>query len=1275
MKFSTLTPKKALKALLKQAPLRTEIDIFKAELTALLNRIDDQESEEFHKNLFSDFLKKVFYQDNYFINTKGRQDLVIHHGESNKTSVGVIIEAKKPSNKADWFTAEKPNSKALQELVLYYLRERIEANNISLKYLVATNVYEWYIIEASYFEKLFYQNKELVKQYEEWRDGKKVSKNTDFFYSEIAKPFIDSIDAEIPCAYFDLRNYEKILRDSSTENDRELIALFRILSPTYLLKATEGKDSNALNPQFYKELLHILGVEEEKEGGKNIIRRKKDKRNAGSFLEQVIEILNIKGLHKVSNLSLYGENKQDQLFNIALELCITWVNRVLFLKLLEGQLVSYHKGDKAYCFLHSEMINNFDELFRLFHRVLAVNIQDRTESLKAKYSRVPYLNSSLFEISELEDQTIQIDSLSNTEYLELFGATILKEEQKKTDKLPVLVYLFKFLDAYDFGNEGKTEIREDNRPIINASVLGKVFEKINGYKDGAIFTPAFITMYMCRESIRLAVLQKFNEQKNWQCQTYDELYNQIEDRKEANQIINSLKICDPAVGSGHFLVSALNEIIAIKSELRILEDAQGKRLKETFVQVVDDELVITDEDGDIVTYHFNNKESQRIQKTLFHEKQKLIENCLFGVDINPNSVKICRLRLWIELLKNAYYTEESGFTNLETLPNIDINIKCGNSLVSRYDLATDLSRVLKNAKYDIVQYRGFVNSYKNEKQRDSKRNLEKIIAEIKSGFRAEIAKYSDPRILRLQRVNAELVLRASDDLFNKGIDKKEGNGEGNGLEREKIKKLEEERDRLTQSLEESQNNKVYRNAFEWRFEFPEVLNDNGDFQGFDVIISNPPYIQHRELAHISPYLKENYQVYSGTSDISSYFFEKLIAISTPKGIVSIINTNKFFNAEYGKKLREFIAKHNLHVIINLEQVRVFTESLVSSAILIINKGVSKEYFRYFKFFKEKIEDIENLGESVKNAVLLPQSALLAEAWLFNSADSDALIHKIKSKGKPISEIPDIVIYRGITTGFDEAFIIGKESKEELIDQEPQVASVIKPLLRGKDINRYALQSSGLNLLFIPWHFPLEKDKSIRGSSSHAEEAFQNQYPALFKFITKFRTELENRNKAETSIRYEWYALQRCANTYYNKFSKEKIVWGLISGNWSFALDRQKHFLTSASFFLTSSKKIPIKFILALLNSRLFQYYFIKVGEYTAGGAYVLKKTSVEKFIIPSIEEKKQKALVKLVDAVLAKKEKGEDTQTEENKIDELVYEIFELSPSERAIVKQTLAEN
>ncbi|MDZ7777872.1 MAG: hypothetical protein U5L09_20785 [Bacteroidales bacterium] len=300
----------------------------------------------------------------------------------------------------------------------------------------------------------------------------------------------------------------------------------------------------------------------------------------GTILEDAI--IQLDSLDKISRLerpSQFGNTQQEKLFNVGLELSITWINRILFLKLMEAQLITYHnssrdigEGDKSYSFLNLEKIKNYDDLNSLFFQVLARKYDERNQDVIKVFEKVPYLNSSLFEPTEIEQETIFISNLRDDKTIPVISSTVLKNEQgkKRTGSLTTLQYLFEFLNAYDFSSEGSEEIQEENKSLINASVLGLIFEKINGYKDGSFFTPGFITMYMCRETIRKAVVQKFNETKNWKCKDLDELYNKIEDAKEANEIVNSLKICDPAVGSGHFLVSALNEMIAVKNDLKIL---------------------------------------------------------------------------------------------------------------------------------------------------------------------------------------------------------------------------------------------------------------------------------------------------------------------------------------------------------------------------------------------------------------------------------------------------------------------------------------------------------------------------------------------------------------------------------------------------------------------------------------------------------------------------------------------------------------------------------
>jgi len=779
MQIQEIKVKQALnKAYLKEKVNRADIDLFKTSFFSFLEKINDKADEEHLKSLVQALLKDAWYKDAFQINPIGKNDLVIHTGKSPADPIGVILEVKSVLNKAEMISTAKPNAKALHELILYYLDERITKNKHEVKQLIATNIFEWFVFDANEFDKKIYRNANIKKLYEQ---KKADHKDNPWFYEEIKK-LLDDKDFSLEATYFDIRHYKIPVKNSISEDDANLIPLYKILSPVHLLKLPFANDSNSLQPKFYSELLHLIGLYEYKEGSKKLISRKKEgERNAGSLLENAL--VNLDSHDKISrlnNASAYGENYQQRLYNVALELVITWINRILFLKLLEAQLLNYHKGDKAYTFLNKDKIRDFDDLDKLFFRVLAKKTNERSPDIVKLFGNVPYLNSSLFEPTELEHQTISIDGLDNHTELPLLPSTVLKDNGKtRKGSLSTLDYLFEFLKAYDFSSEGAAEIQEDNKPLVNASVLGLIFEKINGYKDGSFFTPGFITMYMCRETIRRAVVQKFNDAKSWEVKEYAELFNRIEDKIEANQIINSLKICDPAVGSGHFLVSALNEIIAIKSDLNILMSSEGRTLHHYHIEVQNDELIVSDENGDPFKYNFHNLRSQVVQQTLFHEKQTIIENCLFGVDINPNSVKICRLRLWIELLKNAYYkTAADKSLELETLPNIDINIKTGNSLISRFALDADLKPALKKNKITIEAYRNAVDTYRNAISKEQKREMETIINAIKTNFRTEISNNSD-EIKKLSKLRGQLqvLLTTNQDLFGvKKSKKRTGTG-------------------------------------------------------------------------------------------------------------------------------------------------------------------------------------------------------------------------------------------------------------------------------------------------------------------------------------------------------------------------------------------------------------------------------------------------------------------------------------------------------------------
>jgi len=1222
MEIRILKPRRALnKAFLKVKPNRTEIECFKTNLIQLLDRINDSESEEFHKNLVSDFLKDTYYKQNHFINTKGRNDLVIHNTNSASGTVGVIIEAKKPTNKSEMLKAfatgdtqeqmlSKINVKAFQELVLYYLRERITQKNIEIKYLVATNINEWFIFDATLFDRLFAQNKNLVKQFNDFEGNRLADTKTDFFYKQIAEPFIAEIKHDIEFTYFDIRDYNKPLRNDDKKDDNKLISLFKLLSPEHLLKLPFANDSNSLDKRFYGELLHIIGLTETKDGSKKLIERNKDgERNTGSFLENaIIQLDSLDKISRLENQNQFGANTQERLFNVGLELSITWINRILFLKLLEAQLITYHKGNKSYEFLSFDKIKDYDDLNSLFFQVLARKQNEQNEDVKAAFSKVPYLNSSLFEPTEIEHTTIFISNLRNDKTLPIYPQTVLKDStgKKRTGNINPLEYLFEFLNDYDFASEGSEEIQEDNKTLINASVLGLIFEKINGYKDGSFFTPGFITMYMCRETIRKAVIHKFNETKKWNCTDVDSLYDKIEDRKEANKLINDLKICDPAVGSGHFLVSALNEMIAIKSDLKILQDRDGKRLKEYHFEVVNDELIVTDEDGKLFEYNPTNKESQRIQETLFHEKQTIIENCLFGVDLNPNSVKICRLRLWIELLKNAYYIQDFNSVRtlhatspqeLQTLPNIDINIKCGNSLISRFSLDSNLKQIAKSAKWNVFSYQNAVQAYKKSTNKETKHELEKLIQTIKSNY-IQTIQQSNPRLQKYYKLKQEYDYKFPENglfLHEPEVDY------GGNVEKREIEKLKlaKEIGKVLAEIEAEKSFFEIQHAFEWRFEFPEVLNDNGDFVGFDVVIGNPPYgIKPNEMS------KEYFRsMYSAIDDIYTLFIELGLKIIREGSNISFINPITWLTGPKYKNTRNlFKDKNSLVKAINLPY-DIFADAFVDTGIYFFQRKANdgSDVFEFNPKDKIQIEDLRKIEFKF----------LSRKVW---STRPDLKINLNESDNSIFSKL-DFSPYR--LSNFAETV---RGILADKTNYKNEAGKDLKKIFTG-NLNRYTIDET-------------------------------------FSFI-KYDNSLKEKPKS------------------YIFFTGERIlIRRIISRQFRMmATYTDEEFVCKKDIYIVklNDDTLSYKYILALLNSKLLSYYKTKnSGSAKKDDFTQITLGDIRQLPIPKIDTITQKPFIKLVDAMLITKKRTEDITDLETQIDQLVYELYELTPEEIEIVENSV---
>lgn len=993
-----LTAQKALSAAWSKTPiLLPDMQNFAKQFDNYLKGAKDGESEEYHKNLIAKLLENTFYHGEYAVNTKDRKDLVIYSKKGSVQVPSLIIEAKSPVNTAEMFGESNLNCKALQECVYYFMQEAITFQNKEIQHIIITNYYDWYIFDAHDFA-FFIEDKDFVEDFNKFEKKQFVFTKTADFYKDIAKKEIDKwiLQKNICVTHFTPHSF--------SQNYEDLIPLYKLLSPEHLLRKRFSHDANSLDQNFYEELLYIIGLVEKEENGKTIITRKSAQdREKGSLLECAIYELE----DEFPN--------ENECFEMAMKLVITWVNRLLFLKLVESQQIAYQKSKAEYKFLTKEKLPSFSDLNSLFFKVLGKKIQDRDDEVKTKFSTVPYLNSSLFEVSDEEKiSSLRISGIKQKP-MKMFSHTVLKTQnaERKTGYIDNLDYILSFLDAYDFSSERIGGITKETKTLINSSVLGLLFEKINGYKDGSFFTPAFITEYMAKECVERAIVQKFNDAKKWNCKTIDDVADSITDRNEANAIFNTIRVLDPSVGSGHFLVAVLNRLLFSKWYLRILQDKSGKLISKTAweMKIENDEIFLFDCDSNKdFAYNPHNSELQRVQETLFNEKKTLIENCLFGVDINPASVYICRLRLWIELLKNSYYKiddsiEKNGYASLETLPNIDINIKCGNSLVAKYDakigesvLNRDSKRQDKEITALIKKYREAVSIYKNDSDKFHKHIVDDTIKSIK----------------------AKLGEAAQLSLFE-------------------------------EATEQNENESIYSSSMEWALEFPEVLDDNGAFLGFDIVIGNPPYMiltkNNTENELLDFYINTFSSIKkSNSKNIFTLFIERGISLANEKGLLSLIVPEGLFKTRSYTDCVNIMEENGTILQTVTFEKFVFEKAITGSLIFLFKKSFEdciSESFHFdtaLKLHKQEILKNPLLEKIRENTVELQSIAELFKGMVIKNRNTTIFENKGKCKdtilfGKSITKWAIKATYY---TDFETLTIIGGTKKKEKYKKAPRI---------------------------------------------------------------------------------------------------------------------------------------------------------------------------------------------------------------------------------------------
>ncbi len=1186
--FTRIPLKDFIKKHNPQEPKKETIENFEKEINSLLENAPRQDDEEFQKNEINKFLKNVY---GYDCNTYEKVDSAIYvDGKA-----WVLIEVKALNNRNEFpKNRENPLSKAFCQMVLYFLEEIEKEKNNSLKHTIICNAHEFFLFDCR--DLLFLKEDKRIKDfYKKCAKKEGTDSSKPKFYKDLEQYLQEDFQGELRYTHFNL-----------SDDFKELPLIYQVLSHEVLLKQRKTLDANTLNKDFYKELLYILGLEEQNDKGKILIKPSRTQNSLSAALKEQYK------------------NLDDE---EVMALLIAWNNRILFLRLLESLLISFKHFTNS--FLTIENFKDFNALNTLFFEVLAKKNSERFPEIKKDkiLQKIPYLNSSLFDKTPLELKGHEIKSLNNKP-LEIYPKSVLKKDNPKQEPLPLLEYLFEFLRLYDFTTTPK-DIKDNTNTsessLINPSVLGLVFEKLNGYKEGSFYTPSFITSYMCKESIKSIVLDKFNQKyikrEDLKCEKLEELKNYLKSykedkRKEYLNTLLTLRVCDPAVGSGHFLVSALNEMVWVAYELGLIASLYRYNLK-----LENDEIIIHyTPTGEIFNYkkpHSENDPHHHIQKELFELKKSIIENCLFGVDINPNSCEITKLRLWIELLKYSYYIFEEGknTNNLETLPNIDINIKCANSLISRFNLNDDLKKI-PNIKQKIQEYKDLVAQYKDPNPLFplNKADLINKIQDLKNTFSLTL---KDPK------TKAELEKAIEKHIKKYNFFALDDKSLLDGLDyfipslfgTPKLSPKEEEEAfasygrirALRKKLDDALSGREYQNAFEWRFEFPEVLDDEGNFLGFDCIIGNPPYMQVKKGLYSSIFYPFSEGKDIGKQNTYKVFIELGFNLTKQKGLISLITQSSIMCDCSAQFTRELLLKYcQIHYFVEFNKKQKLFSNVIQGVCILefLKDRPNKEHAFKIAINNTQIQMNQIQYEQIKQDEILKFFPLY-EIPLIKSGEME-IVRKIKT---------DKILFRDLL----EKSLQGNINTIHL-----------KAIQDQKETNGRIYKGANCHRYFLDTQYLFAKDNQI------TQQIFEKNY---------YQNIIVTQNITGTSDAYRIHA---------NLIEvKNQEILFLDTCNLSYCKEREH-----------------AKFLVGLLNSRLLDWLFRKTSTNNHVNLYEL-----ETLPIPQITKSNKPTadkIIALVDKILQSKEKDPkaNTQELEKEIDALVYQLYNLTDEEIKIIEE-----
>jgi methylase of polypeptide subunit release factors len=918
-----------------------------------------------------------------------------------------------------------------------------------------------------------------------------------------------------------------------------------------------------------------------------------------------------------------------------------------------------NRADYAHIPGQRKRLANFfnDILEPLFYEAIAAPRTDDDHYYSRFDCRIPFLNGGLFEplygYNWVETEILLPDTL------------FANDEQTKDDTGTGILDVF---DRYNFTvNEAEPLEKE---VAVDPEMLGLVFENLLPenirHSSGTYYTPRVIVHYMCQQALLhyltaraadipptdlalfLRLAERFTDFQAKETKKHADkrLPESISrNAQRLDELLATITVCDLAIGSGAFAVGMMHEIVRARMALAAVEGMP--------------------------------------EQTSYRLKRHAIQHSLYGVDLDPGAVEIAKLRLWLSMV-----VDEDNLSDIQPLPNLDYKIMQGNSLLEEFDgvrlLDDKLLQPPDEARdSEIAGLKSRISSLSQEfvrlhgegkKSAAAKLDAEQEIKRLKKRLAVLVnpdeAKTDGQGELNQQTSWASL--KRIQELHEKFFDedsrteKDKLRRELDALEWDFMEATLREQGREEAIAELKRASATHRKPFFlWRLHFAEVFQQRG---GFDVVIANPPYVRQEEIKEFKPALKRTFECYTGTSDLYVYFYEQGVKLLRPGGALAYISSNSFLNSGFGENLRRFFSVNTrVRQIIDFAETKVFEAITEPCVISLTRESAADNSVEILKW--DEAEPLESIANVVRTKLQkIDQRELKSDGWQLESPVVLRLLEKMRRAGKPLGEYVKGRFYRGIVTGSNEAFVVDRATRDRLIREDKSSTKVLKPFLRGRDVKRWRIQSPDLWLIFVPWHFPLHEDPTITGASPRAEDELRKQYPAIYKHLSQFKKELSARNAAETGIRYEWYALQRCAAEYWQEFEQPKIVYQDIARYFGMAWDDSGSMLVNTCYFIPRAEK----WMLGVLLSAPMQFYVKKVIGSDEGGFIRLFSIHVEKFPIPAAPPEKQKPVERLVERILSAKQRdaGADVTALERELDELVYALYALTPDEIKIVKE-----